>query len=176
MENADQKEVKKKFNLTKRQEFFCRAYSICHDGAKAAIEAGYSKKAAKEIASENLTKPNIIKFLNSLEKPLLKKYEINPEEIIKDFKSISDSNIIDIFDVIDDKIYLKKGISKLSDLPPEVTKNIKSLKNTAKGIAVEMYCRDAALRDLAKIAGLFIEKSEIDLKGKIDVTINYAKD
>lgn len=170
------KDVKKKIKLTKRQEHFCREYIVNgHNGTQAAIKAGYSKKTANQIATENLAKPYILEFIKSIQKPILEKYQIDTDSIIKDFDSIRNSNVTDYFDVIGDQIVLKAGIKKLSDLPPEVTKNIKSLKTTANGIAVEMYCRDAALRDLAKIAGLFIEKSEVDLKGKIDITINYSK-
>ena len=175
-EQTENKDVKKKSKLTKRQEHFCREYIVNgHNGTQAAIKAGYSDKTANEIAAQNLAKLSIVQFIRQLEKPILEKYGIDAEEIIKDFDSIRNSNVTDYFDVVNDQIVLKKGIKKLSDLPPEITKNIKSLKTTANGIAVEMYCRDAALRDLAKIAGLFIEKSEVDLKGKIDININYEK-
>jgi phage terminase small subunit len=45
--------------LTAKQEAFCEEYMIDLNGAQAAIRAGYSEDSAKEIASENLTKPNI---------------------------------------------------------------------------------------------------------------------
>lgn len=50
--------------LTEKQEKFCLYYIELGDGAKAAIKAGYSPKTAKEIASENLTKPNIKKYID----------------------------------------------------------------------------------------------------------------
>ncbi len=46
-------------DLTAKQEAFCNEYMIDLNGAQAAIRAGYSEDSAKEIASENLTKPNI---------------------------------------------------------------------------------------------------------------------
>jgi uncharacterized protein YfbU (UPF0304 family) len=99
--------------------------------------------------------PEIQNYLSELKADIKEKYNIKVEALIKDFESIKDTNVADIFDIIDNQIVLKNGITKLSDLPPEITKNIKSIKNTTNGIAIEMYCRDAALRDLAKIAGLF---------------------
>jgi phage terminase small subunit len=49
--------------LTPKQLQFCKEYLIDLNGAQAAIRAGYSEKTAKEIASENLTKPNIVEYI-----------------------------------------------------------------------------------------------------------------
>ena len=45
--------------LTDRQERFVVEYLACANGAEAARRAGYSEHTAKEISSENLTKPNV---------------------------------------------------------------------------------------------------------------------
>ena len=45
--------------LTDRQERFVVEYLATANGAEAARRAGYSEHTAKEIASENLTKPNV---------------------------------------------------------------------------------------------------------------------
>jgi phage terminase small subunit len=45
--------------LTDRQERFVVEFLATANGAEAARRAGYSEHTAKEIASENLTKPNV---------------------------------------------------------------------------------------------------------------------
>lgn len=45
--------------LTDKQELFCLEYMKDLNATQAAIRAGYSKNAAKEIGHENLTKPHI---------------------------------------------------------------------------------------------------------------------
>lgn len=45
--------------LTIRQKLFVHEYIKSKNGTEAAIKAGYSKKTARFIAAENLTKPNI---------------------------------------------------------------------------------------------------------------------
>ena len=45
--------------LTAKQEMFCLEYLIDLNATQAAIRAGYSLKTAKDIACENLAKPNI---------------------------------------------------------------------------------------------------------------------
>lgn len=45
--------------LTPKQEMFCLEYLIDLNATQAAMRAGYSLKTAKDIACENLAKPNI---------------------------------------------------------------------------------------------------------------------
>ncbi len=44
--------------LTAKQQRFCDEYLVDLNATQAAIRAGYSKKNANNIASENLAKPN----------------------------------------------------------------------------------------------------------------------
>ena len=50
--------------LTGKQLIFVRQYLIHFSGTRAAIEAGYSKKTAQAIGSENLSKPLIAKAIS----------------------------------------------------------------------------------------------------------------
>lgn len=58
--------------LSPRQEKFCSYYIKLNNGEQAAIKAGYSKKTAAVIASENLKKPNIAKRINNLRERAVK--------------------------------------------------------------------------------------------------------
>jgi hypothetical protein len=49
--------------LTPKQEAFVREYLVDLNGAAAARRAGYSENRARDIACENLTKPNILKAI-----------------------------------------------------------------------------------------------------------------
>ena len=53
-------------DLTAKQKQFCIEYLKDFNGTQAAIRAGYSDKAAKEQASENLTKTNIKEYVQKL--------------------------------------------------------------------------------------------------------------
>ena len=50
--------------LTLKQQRFADEYIITGNATESAIRAGYSKNSAKEIASENLTKPNIKSYID----------------------------------------------------------------------------------------------------------------
>ena len=54
--------------MTEKQKRFCDEYLIDLNAAQAAIRAGYSKKAAKQVGSENLTKPDLKKYIKDLGK------------------------------------------------------------------------------------------------------------
>lgn len=50
--------------MTAKQMRFCDEYLIDLNATQAAIRAGYSEKNARNIASENLTKPNIKEYID----------------------------------------------------------------------------------------------------------------
>lgn len=52
--------------LTPKQKRFAKQYVKTGNGAEAARRAGYPERSAKEIASENLTKPDIQQFVADL--------------------------------------------------------------------------------------------------------------
>lgn len=76
--------------LTDKQERFCQEYLIDLNGTQAAIRAGYSENTAKEIASENLTKPNIQERIKVLQQQIALRLEISQDWVLKRFKDISD--------------------------------------------------------------------------------------
>lgn len=49
--------------LTAKQQRFCDEYLIDLNATQAAIRAGYSKKTARQIGQENLTKPVIAEYI-----------------------------------------------------------------------------------------------------------------
>lgn len=56
-----EKEPKK---LTNKQRRFCEEYVVDWNATQAAIRAGYSENTARSIGQENLTKPDISKYIN----------------------------------------------------------------------------------------------------------------
>jgi len=53
---------------------------------------------------------------------------------------------------------------------------IKSFKQTKDGIHVELYPADGALANLAKVYAMFIDKSEVDIKGKLEALTDAQLD
>src|SRR3989344_4997841 len=77
----------KKLTLSLKQKLFCQAYiDTLGNGTRAVLQAGYSiskkdghpdRNLAKSIASENLTKPYILTYINTL----LEKAGLNDENV-----------------------------------------------------------------------------------------------
>ena len=76
--------------LEERQKIFCNEYLVDFNGTQAAIRAGYSKKTARFIASENLTKPNIQKYLKELIDSRNKRTQITQDDVIADIIKVKD--------------------------------------------------------------------------------------
>lgn len=53
--------------MNDRQRAFCQYYAADPDGTAAAIKAGYSKRTAAAIASENLRKPELLDYIKELQ-------------------------------------------------------------------------------------------------------------
>jgi len=68
--------------LTPKQKLFCEYYVIDKNASAAALKAGYSKKTAKAIGHENLTKPNIKKFIQEHLKKQSEKIGISFDDVI----------------------------------------------------------------------------------------------
>ena len=75
-------------DLTLKQRAFALEYMKDFNATQAAIRAGYSKKTARSIAAENLTKPNIQFFLTEQKQKAVEKAEISIEWVIKELKEI----------------------------------------------------------------------------------------
>ena len=76
--------------LEEKQKMFCKEYLVDFNGTQAAIRAGYSKKTARSIASENLTKPNIQAYLKELIDSRNKRTQITQDDVIADIIKVKD--------------------------------------------------------------------------------------
>lgn len=70
--------------LKEKQKLFCEEFLIDLNATQAAIRAGYSKKTARSIAAENLTKPYIQEYLKSLIEERKQKIKYTQEDLLKD--------------------------------------------------------------------------------------------
>lgn len=69
--------------LTEKQKRFADYYIETGNATEAAIRAGYSKKTARFIGNENLTKPNIKAYIDEKLKELDEKRIAKAEEVLQ---------------------------------------------------------------------------------------------
>ena len=145
--------------LTAKQSTFVLEYLIDYNATKAAIRAGYSKRTARSIGSENLTKPVIgAKILEAM-KERSKRTEIEADRILAEYASVAFSDMRDYMTFSDDgNVYVD-----WTNMPKDVTKAIAEItqeeyaegKGRRKKTSLKLHSKLGALNALAKHLGLF---------------------
>jgi phage terminase small subunit len=79
--------------LTDKQRAFCEQYLIDLNATQAAIRAGYAKKTARQIGTENLSKPVIKAAIQRAMVKVAEKASITVDEIIAGIKEIAFAEI-----------------------------------------------------------------------------------
>lgn len=136
--------------LTEKQKAFCDFYIETLNATEAALKAGYSKKTARKIGSENLTKPDIKKYIDERLKQIESERIAKAEEVLA-FLSSS------LRGEIDEDVVVVEGCGEGQSIARVVTKQL-SAKDRIK--AAEL---------LGKRYALFTEK--VDLEANVGVTI-----
>ena len=154
-------------NLTDKQKMFCQEYIKDFNGTRAAIKAGYSKSSAKEIASENLTKPNIQEYLKKIMKKRADKLEIDQEYVLQ--------NIVEV----QQRCMQHKPVMVFDKVEKQFVQQEKYVidEETGEEKLMGVYTFDAAnanksLDMLAKYTGFYEE----DNKQASGVQINFNRD
>ena len=84
--------------LTRKQALFVQEYLLDLNATQAAIRAGYSKKSAKEIGHENLTKPNIEAAIQAGMNSRAERTEITADRVVEELAIVAFSNAADFFE------------------------------------------------------------------------------
>jgi phage terminase small subunit len=74
--------------MTPKQQRFCDEYLIDLNATQAAIRAGYSEKNARNIASENLAKPDIKQYIDERMAEKESKLIADQDEVLKYLTSV----------------------------------------------------------------------------------------
>ena len=126
--------MKKKRELTLKQKQFCHEYLVDFNGAQAAIRAGYSKRSARSIAQENLTKPDVQEYLRGLTEKSLNRNKVSIDQVIGELKELAFSSMSDIVKA-DEKLEIVKLGKTVQDI---------GLRND-KIVRVKLYDKTKAL-------------------------------
>lgn len=142
--------------LTAKQKAFVREYLLCRNGAEAARRAGYPPESARQMAEENLTKPDILKLVEEGEKKAQEKFEVSQQRIIEGLAAIA------FFDPAEALEWSKKGGVRWKD-SKKLEKRITSAldiwgspgKSGTGSVSLRNVGRDRALELLGKHVGMW---------------------
>ena len=83
--------------LTPKQKAFADEYIKCGNATQAARKAGYSERAARQIATENLTKPSISEYIGIRMKQIDDDRVASADEVMRFFSSVMRGEVADQF-------------------------------------------------------------------------------
>ena len=141
--------------MTAKQRRFCEGYLIDLNATQAAIRAGYSKKNAQNIASENLAKPIIRKYIDA--KMAKKDSELiaKQDEVLRYLTSVLRGESVGTEIVVEGT---GDGCSEARTMQKEPSE-----KDRLK--AAEL---------LGKRYGLFTDKVDINADAELTITVDYG--
>lgn len=140
--------------LTDKQKRFCEEYVIDWNGTRAAITAGYSKKSARQIATEMLSKPYISDYIEEIQKDLQKLCGVSAARNILELKKIAYSSMYNY----KDSWMTEKEFSQISDDDKCAISAIDyTIKHTEYGeeriVKFKLYDKHKAIETLNKMLG-----------------------
>ncbi len=83
--------------LTPKQKAFADYYIECGNATEAAKRAGYSEKTARQIGTENLSKPSILEYIQDRTTPTEQKRIASGDEVLQFFTRVMDGKEKDAF-------------------------------------------------------------------------------
>lgn len=143
--------------LTDKQKRFCDEYLIDLNATQAAIRAGYSKKTAKQIGQENLTKLDIKEYIDLRMAEKEKSMIADQDEVLK---------------------YLTAVIRDKTDSETVVVEGVGDGCSEARIVRVKPSEKDKlkAAELLGKRYGLYTDKIEADIDMELNINIDYGDD
>ena len=162
--------------LTAKQAVFVEEYLVDFNATQAAIRAGYSENTARQIASENLSKPDIQEAIANAMAARSERTEITQDRVLRelgligfadmgDYVTISDSG-----DVMLDLTGLPEGATKvIHDVTQDEYKEGKGdAARDVKRTKLKLYDKRAALVDIGRHLGMFTDN--FNLSGGVTLT------
>lgn len=158
--------------MTDKQKRFCDEYLIDLNATQAAIRAGYSKKTARKIGQENLTKLDIKKYIEKRMAEKESELIASQDEVMKYLTAVMRRQKTESVVVT-----LKEETSKY--IPDE---NGTMRKQTIRREVPEVVKIPAMLRDsnkaaelLGKAYGIYTDKVETDIDMDLNIVIDYGE-
>ena len=160
--------------MTAKQQRFCDEYLIDLNATQAAIRAGYSKKTAKQIGQENLTKLDIKEYIEKRMAEKEKALIADQDEVLKYLSSVMRREMKESVVVT-----LQNKTEKW--VKDEDTGKLKKQTITEESPAVvEIPARlsdaNKAAELLGKAYGLYTDKVEAEVDMDLNITVDYGDD
>jgi len=157
--------------LSDKQKRFCDHYLISFNATQSAIKAGYSKKTAHSIGSENLIKPEIQKYLQSKKEKIAKKLEISQERTMLEMARISFSSVLNLYN--EDGTF--KPIHELDDNTAAAIQSLE-LNEDGEIIKIKLWDKNKPMEMLGKHFKIYADITPVVVNNTFDIGSLSAED
>lgn len=138
--------------LTLKQEKFIESYMISGNATQAAIEAGYSKKTARQVGTENLSKPAIFSELEKRTTALQNEKVDTQQDIVEFLSAVRRGEVKEVI--------VTPGGQKV-EVPAKISDRVKSAELLGKRYA--MWTENHNITSVAPVINFNVPKdSESD--------------
>ena len=141
--------------LTAKQQRFCDEYLIDLNATQAAIRAGYSEASARQMGTENLSKPSIKKYISDRMGEKESELIADQDEVLKYLTSVM------------------RGKSKSSVVVIESTGDFMTMAREMQKAPDEKE-RLKAAELLGKRYGLYTDRVETEVDMDLTITVDYG--
>lgn len=148
--------------LTAKQKRFIDEYLIDLNATQAAIRAGYSPDSAKEIASENLTKPNIADAIAKAMALRSRRTGINQDRVLLELAKIAFLNPVDVINMDSATIIDEASRDDTAAIASVKVKRIPTEDGDITEREVKTYDKIKALELLGKHLSLWDKSDRLD--------------
>lgn len=146
--------------LTAKQQRFCDEYLIDLNATQAAIRSGYSKKTAKQIGQENLTKPDIKEYIEKRMAEKEKELIADQNEVMKYLSSVmrrekTESVVVTLSKEKSTYVPDENGTMRKQTVKEDIPQVVK--------IPARLSDANKAAELLGKAYGIYTEKVDMDV-------------
>lgn len=159
--------------MTPKQKRFCDEYLTDLNATQAAIRAGYSKKTARKIGQENLTKPDVVEYIQKRMNEKDKELIADQDEVLRYLTAVMRREM---------KEYVVVTISeeKSTYVPDADGKMRKQTIKQDIPQVVEIPARLADANKAAELLGkayvLFTDKVQQDVDMELNIKVDYGEE
>ena len=159
-------------NLSPRQLAFVHAYMKHGVAERAAIEAGYSERTARQTGSRMLTNVDVAREIKRLAKSVSQKAEIDIQKIVDEFALIGFADLAEFVSWGPEGVVLKES----GELDAAKRRAIVEVSEGRQGIKIKLADKNAALDRLGKYLGMFIDKVEHSVSDDIAILLKARRE
>jgi phage terminase small subunit len=150
-----------KNSMTPKQQRFVQEYLLDLCATKAAIRAGYSRRSARAIGHENLTKPDIARAIHEAIAARGERTEISADQVVRELAAIAFADVRTLLDS-DGRFRAIRDLDSMTATPLAAIEIREIADEPGRLLKVRLWNKLKALELLGRHFGVFSERDRLE--------------